>query len=237
MILLAFESSAKAAGAALFRDGAFLGETVQNSGQTHSRTLLEIAEDLLSVCRLSVDDVGAVAVAAGPGSFTGLRIGIAAAKGFAWGRQIPCVGVSTLEAMARGAAVTDGIYVCCMDARRAQVYNAIFERKDGVLARICADRAVSIETLREDLKNIQKQKILVGDGALLCYNTLNDISGLVLPPEHLRTQRPAGVALAALEALSRGETASAAELRPNYLRQSQAERERAEKMKQEEKGL
>ena len=233
MILLAFESSAKAAGAALYRDGSFLGETLQLSGQTHSRTLLEIAEDLLSTCRLTVDDVSAVAVAAGPGSFTGLRIGIAAAKGFAWGRQIPCVGVSTLEAMARGAAVTDGVYVCCMDARRAQVYNAIFERKDGVFARICEDRAISIEDLAKDLKNIKKQKILVGDGALLCYNTLDEKADLVLPPEHLRMQRPSGVALAAAEALSRGYSISAAELRPNYLRLSQAERERAEKLKKE----
>ncbi|MBQ3072614.1 MAG: tRNA (adenosine(37)-N6)-threonylcarbamoyltransferase complex dimerization subunit type 1 TsaB [Oscillospiraceae bacterium] len=233
MILLAFESSAKSAGAALYRDGAFIGENLQASGQTHSRTLLEIAEDLLKTCELTVDDVDAVAVAAGPGSFTGLRIGIAAAKGFAWGREIPCVGVSTLEAMARGAAVTDGVYVCCMDARRAQVYNAIFEIKDGKLTRLCPDRAVSIEELNGDLEKIEKPKILVGDGALLCYNTLSDNGELILPPEHLRLQRPAGVALAALEALSRGETASAAELRPNYLRLSQAERDRAERLKKE----
>ena len=233
MILLAFESSAKSAGAAIFRDGSFVGETMQNSGQTHSRTLLEMAEDLLATCELTVADVDAVAVSAGPGSFTGLRIGIAAAKGFAWGKEIPCVGVSTLEAMARGAALTDGVYVCCMDARRAQVYNAIFERKNGAFTRLCPDRAISIEELKGDLEKIEKPKILVGDGALLCYNTLDEKSGLILPPEHLRMQRPSGVALAASEALSRGDKASAEELRPNYLRLSQAERERAEKLKKE----
>ena len=104
MLLLAFESSAKAASVALLKDGALLGEYFQNSGQTHSRTLLKMAEDLLGNCDLTVENLDAVAVANGPGSFTGLRIGIAAAKGIAWGREIPCVGVSTLEAMAESAS-------------------------------------------------------------------------------------------------------------------------------------
>lgn len=233
MLILSFESSAKAAGAALIRDGMLLGEYFQNSGQTHSRTLMKMAGDLLENCDLTVNDLDAVAVAAGPGSFTGLRIGVAAAKGLAWGREIPCVGVSTLEAMARNVAVTDGIIVAAMDARRDQVYNALFAVENGTFTRLCEDRAISPAELAKDLEKYEKTKILVGDGAILCYNTWSENTAkLLLLPEHLRQQRAAGVALAAEEALKRGDVPSTAELTPNYLRLSQAERERAEKMKQ-----
>jgi len=232
LLLLAFESSAKSASVALLRDGNLLGEYFQNSGQTHSRTLLKMAEDLLKNCDLKVSDLQAVAVANGPGSFTGLRIGIAAAKGLAWGREIPCVGVSTLEAMAFGAPVCDGVLVCCMDARRDQVYNALFEKENGKLTRLTEDRAISVAELEAELKNIEKEKFLVGDGALVCYNTVSDNSCLRLLPEHLRYQRASGVALAAQKKLESGEYADAASMVPNYLRMSQAEREREKKLQQ-----
>ena len=229
---LAFESSAKAAGVALLKDGALLAEYMQNSGQTHSRTLAQMAEDLLRNCDLTPADLDAVAVAAGPGSFTGVRIGVAAAKGLAWGREIPCCGVSTLAAMVRGAAMCDGVYCACMDARRAQVYNALFEVKDGKPVRLCEDRAISVEELGKELESVKKPVFMVGDGALLCYNTLEEsIGGLRLLPEHLRQQRASGVALAAQDRLEAGEDCSALELTPNYLRLSQAERERMEKSK------
>ena len=233
MLILAFESSAKSAGAALWRDGSLLGEYHQNSGQTHSRTLLKMAEDLLRNCDLSVSDLDHVAVAAGPGSFTGLRIGVAAAKGLSWGREIPCVGVSTLEAMARSCAACDGVLVCCMDARRQQVYNALFEVKDGALIRLTEDRAISVAELDAELKNIEKTKILVGDGAALCYNSLQNRQNLVLAPEHLRLQRASGVALAAAELISADGVLPPEAVNPNDLRLSQAERERAEKKKKE----
>lgn len=233
MLLLAFESSAKSAGAALWRDGDLLGEYHQNSGQTHSRTLLKMAEDLLRNCDLSPQQLDCVAVAAGPGSFTGLRIGVAAAKGLSWGREIPCVGVSTLEAMARSCAMGDGVLVCCMDARRQQVYNALFEVKGGSVTRLTEDRAISVSQLDMELKNIEKTKILVGDGAVLCYNTLQNREGFLLAPEHLRMQRASGVALAAAERIRTGEVLPPEAVNPNYLRLSQAEREREEKMKRE----
>jgi len=116
--------------------------------------------------------VTAVACAAGPGSFTGVRIGVAAAKGFAWGRELPCVGVSTLEAMARQAQSFSGVVCCAMDARRQQVYNALFSCENGILTRLTPDRAISLEELDEELKKIEKPKIMVGDGAELCYNTI-----------------------------------------------------------------
>ena len=234
MRLLAFESSAKAAGVAVLEDGRLLAEYFQNSGQTHSRTLMQMAEDLLRNCDLSPADIDACAVSNGPGSFTGVRIGAAAAKGFSWGREIPLYGVSTLEAMARGCGLLSGIVCCCMDARREQVYNAVFEAENGRLVRLCEDRAISLDDLCGDLQKIEKPIFLVGDGAQLCYTTLLErLPRLTLMPEHFRQQRASGVALAAWEKIERGESGDAASLVPNYLRLSQAERARLEKTKTE----
>ena len=232
MLILAFETSAKAASAALLEDGKLLGESYQNTGLTHSQTLMVMAENLLSQCGKTVEDVTAVAVAAGPGSFTGVRIGVAAAKGFSWGREIPCYGVSTLEAMALSLGVYQG-YVCpCMDARRSQVYNALFYVNQGVPERVSEDRAISLAELGTELKSLKEPIFLVGDGSNLCYNTLlESVPNLVLPPEHRMHQRASGVALAARKQVEVGDPGDANALTPNYLRLSQAERERAERMK------
>ena len=230
MRLLAFETSAKAASVALFEDGKLLAEQYQNTGLTHSQTLMVMAEQLLSQCALNPQDVDAVAVANGPGSFTGVRIGAAAAKGFAWGAEIPIYGVSTLEAMAMGLGIYEG-YVCpVMDARRAQVYNALFYVNQGVVTRQTPDRAIALADLKKELKTLEKDIFLVGDGSILCYNMLQeDVPGLILPPEGRMHQRAVGVGLAAL---ARTESDEGATLVPNYLRLSQAERERNEKLQQ-----
>ena len=230
MLLLSFETSAKAAGAALFDEDKLIGESYQNTGLTHSQTLMVMAEDLLTQCGKSAADVEAVAVAAGPGSFTGVRIGVAAAKGFAWGKELPCYGVSTLEAMALGLGVYDG-YVCpVMDARRAQVYNALFYVNQGAVNRVTQDRAIALAELAEELANLQKPVYLVGDGSNLCYQTLHEtVPNLILPPEHRMHQRATGVGLAALKRIAAGEAGNGGELVPNYLRLSQAERERIER--------
>ena len=228
MKILAFETSAKAASVALMERGKLLGEAYQNTGLTHSQTLMVMAEDLLKACNLIPKDVEAVAVAAGPGSFTGVRIGVAAAKGFAWGGELPCYGVSTLEAMARNLGAWEGYVVPAMDARRSQVYTAIFHAEKGILTRVEEDMAISLEELKEKIKNFSEPVFLVGDGALLCYNTLlEEVPGLVLPPEHRMHQRAAGVALTAQVMMDAGDPGNGAELTPNYLRLSQAERERA----------
>ena len=207
MKLLAFESSAKAAGTALLSDGCLLAEYMQNSGQTHSRTLMELAKNMLSGCDLTPQDIDAVAVAAGPGSFTGVRIGMACAKGFAWGRQLPLCA--------------------CMDARKGQIYNALFNWTDGALLRRTEDRAIAISELSQELKNIPCPVYLAGDGAKLVFDTLKEENlPLRLLPEHLRQQRASGVALTAMEKIAAGEPADAAALTPNYLRQTQAERTR-----------
>ena len=231
-MILAFETSAKAASAALLENGTLLGESYQNTGLTHSQTLMFMAEDLLNQCGKTVADITAVAVAEGPGSFTGVRIGVAAAKGFAWGKNIPCYGVSTLEAMAETLAVWQG-YVCpCMDARRSQVYNALFYVNNGTIRRCCEDRAISLAQLAEELKTLEGPIFLVGDGSALTYRTLSgQVENLVLPPEHRMHQRAVGVALAAAKKAAAGDPGDGNALSPNYLRLSQAERERLEKMK------
>ena len=230
MLILAFETSAKAASTALLEDGRLLGESYQNTGLTHSQTLMVMAENLLKQCGKTVADVNAVAVAAGPGSFTGVRIGVAAAKGFAWGGEVPCYGVSTLEAMALSLGAYQG-YVCpVMDARRSQVYNALFYVNRGQLDRITEDRAISLEQLKQELLALKEPVFLVGDGSILTYRTLSEeVPNLVLPPEHRMHQRAVGVALLAAQKIAAGEPGDGAALTPNYLRLSQAERERLER--------
>ena len=233
MKILGFESSAKACSVALLDNGVLVGEYYQNCGQTHSRTLLKMAEDLLENC--GVESVDAVACAAGPGSFTGVRIGVAAAKGYAWGKQIPCIGVSTLEAMAHQARTFDGLICCVMDARRDQVYHGLFYCENGELNRRVDDCAISIEELKEELSSYEeldnrfREAILfVGDGAKLCHKAIGSYN---CAPEHLCMQRASGVVLAAASAIHRGEAGDGATLSPNYLRLSQAERERNERLK------
>ncbi|MBQ8833298.1 MAG: tRNA (adenosine(37)-N6)-threonylcarbamoyltransferase complex dimerization subunit type 1 TsaB [Oscillospiraceae bacterium] len=234
MLILAFETSAKAASVALTENGKLLGESYQNTGLTHSQTLIVMAEDLLKQCGKAVSDVTAVAVAEGPGSFTGVRIGVAAAKGFAWGGEIPCYGVSTLEAMAESLGVYQG-YVCpVMDARRSQVYNALFYVNRSIIEQVKEDRAIALADLSKELEALDGPIFLVGDGSTLTYNTLSEtISNLVLPPEHRMHQRATGVAILAAKKAAAGEPGDGNALTPNYLRLSQAERERMEKLKVE----
>ena len=232
MLILAFETSAKAGSVALLEDGKLLAESYQNTGLTHSQTLMVMAEDMLKAAGKTVSDLTAVAVAEGPGSFTGVRIGVAAAKGLSWGGQIPCYGASTLEAMVRTLGVYDGYVCACMDARRSQVYNALFRADRGALTRVTEDRAIALAELKAELEQMDGPIFLVGDGAALTHKTLSaEIPSLILPPEHRIHQRASGVALVAADKIAAGETGDGNALTPNYLRLSQAERERLEKQK------
>ena len=199
-------------------DGVLLASAFQCSGLTHSRTLMPMVEGMLKNADMTLSSCDAVAVAVGPGSFTGIRIGVAAAKGLAFGADLPVIGVSTLEAMAMGLAWWDGLVICAMDARRQQVYNANFISKVGTLTRLTKDRAISLSDLVKEVKNDESAKIIVGDGGKLCYNALLE-QGVpcVLAPPHLLQQSAAAVGLAAEEALRRGEKAvSAQELLPVF---------------------
>ena len=229
MRILAIESSAKAASVVLTEEGAILSQYFQASALTHSRTLLKMAEDMLRNLEMTMDDVDVIAVAKGPGSFTGVRIGVAAAKGLAWGADKPVCGVSTLEAMAYHLADREGCVICpAMDARRSQIYNAKFASQDGKLVRLCQDRAISVAELVEEAKKDGKPYFFVGDGAHLCYNAfLEENLPALLPPEPLLLQSAWGVARAAFGK----EPEPSYDLAPNYLRLSQAERERLKKEK------
>ncbi|MEG0778386.1 MAG: tRNA (adenosine(37)-N6)-threonylcarbamoyltransferase complex dimerization subunit type 1 TsaB [Oscillospiraceae bacterium] len=225
MRILGFESSAKAASVAICDEAGLVAQYFQNSGLTHSRTLLPMAENMLKNLDLSLADIDLIAVAQGPGSFTGVRIGVSTVKGLAWASEKPVCGVSTLAAMAyNGLTAPEGSIICCvMDARRNQFYNALFEIQDGIPVRLCEDRAIGVPELEAEAKKLKKPLFLVGDGAFLCYNTLEKSeTPLILAPEPLRQQSAWGVCMAA----QREAPQTVHELLPVYLRLSQAERER-----------
>ena len=229
MLILGIETSAKACSAALCRDGELLAQSYERTGLTHSRTLLPMIENMLSNTETPKNAIDAIAVAQGPGSFTGIRIGISTAKGLCWGLGIPAVGVSTLEAMAQSARfVPEGTIVCpAMDARRNQLYNALFTVQNGALVRLTEDRAIAADALAEELSGSGKNVWVLGDGWAICEKALKEHgAACTVAPEELRWQTAFGVCLAALDKTPAG----AEDLLPVYLRLSQAERERQSRM-------
>ena len=230
MKILALETSAKAVSAAVVEDGVPLASAYQNLGLTHSVTLMPLVDTMLKNAGLQLQDIGCVAVAHGPGSFTGLRIGVSAAKGLAWTLDVPCCGVSTLEGMAQNAAMFNGLIICAMDARRSQIYHALFSCKNGVITRVSSDRAIGLDELCKELQPQTDDKMVVGDGASLCHTYLTEhgIDCRLAPPESVM-QNAVGVGLVACRMAAKGETISPRDLVPIYLRLSQAERERLAK--------
>ncbi len=228
--ILALETSATAASAAVCEEETLIAQSFQRTGLTHSATVLPMVETMLKNAGMTLNEVDLIAVAAGPGSFTGLRIGVSAAKGLAWSLDKPCAGVSTLEAMAWQMIGMQGVICAAMDARRQQVYNALFELSGDKPVRLTPDRAISLEDLCAQLPSTDQTHILVGDGAHLCHEAFQNhgYAARVAPP-HLRYQTAWGVARCALEQAREGRLTDAAGLMPNYHRLSQAERERLAK--------
>lgn len=227
MKIFALDSSAKSASVALIDDTKIIGSSFVNVSLTHSQTLIPMTRELFDNTSTDIKSVDAFAVSAGPGSFTGVRIGVAAVKGMAMPLGKPCIAVSTLEAMAYNLVQEDCMAVAVMDARCSQVYNGIFRVQGGKVERLCRDRALSIDDLARDLKNYQGKLVLVGDGAELCYNSYKELFNNVhLAAEHLRYQNSVGVAYASLDK----PYLTAEELMPVYLRLPQAERELKKRM-------
>lgn len=225
MLILALDSTAVTASVALCRDETPIASFHVKNGNTHSETLLPMVEAVLKTAGLGVDDVDLFACSVGPGSFTGVRIGVATIKGLAFGKNKPCIGVSTLEALALNAIPFDGIISPVMNARRGQVYNALFRYENGVLVRLCPDRALSALELEAELAKKGEPFALVGDGveemARVAVKTAPErISAL------LTDQNAVSVARCAYRAFLDGQLGTDAELKPVYLRLPQAERER-----------
>ena len=236
MLILAIDSTAKISTAALMRDGLLLGEITLGTGYTHSETLLPSVEFLLSASKLKVSDVDIFACASGPGSFTGVRIGTATIKGLAFGRGACCVPVGTLDALAERAAEMRGIVVPVMDARRDQVYTAVFDARDGIPKRLTADDAISVDELISMLPEHASDRPLyfVGDGYDLVHDRAAEkLHNVMETPLQMRDHAASAVASAAYRMLTTDGFApiSASELVPTYLRLSQAEREYNEKHK------
>lgn len=219
MKILALECSAGPASAAVVENGRVIASDFTNVKMTHSQTLLPMVKSVLEGAGLSVNDIDALAISNGPGSFTGIRIGISAVKGIAAPRKLPCYAVSTLRAIAENFAYFEGIVCPVMDARCNQVYNALFKAEKGKLTRLCEDRALMTDELLQELERFSENIMIVGDGAGLFEKYAN--KKIAVADEEKRYQNAVSVALAAEEC----EAAMPDKLMPFYLRLPQAERE------------
>lgn len=234
MKILSLDSTAIVSTVAVCEDERLLAQLTLNNGNTHSETLLPMIESSLKLLKLNIDDIDLFACSAGPGSFTGVRIGVATIKGLAFGKGKPCVGVSSLEALAYNLLGNDGLICPVMNARRSQLYNALFICEGGKLRRICEDRLISVFDLEEELAGYTGIPIyLCGDGYDIAKDALTKISTQSTPTLQ-QYQSAYSVALCAYEAAKHELLTTDRELSPTYLRASQAERERLERLQKEE---
>lgn len=226
MKILAIDTSATAASVCLSEENKILGEFFTNTALTHSQTLVPMVEQVLKTTDTGIDELDYIAVNAGPGSFTGVRIGVAAVKGLAFKNNIPCVSVSTLESMAYNLLGSNCVVCAVMDARCSQVYNALFRISGNTVERLCDDRALALSDLKQELEKITDKIMLVGDGAEICGKFLGDsLSNVFLTPINNRVQNASSTAMAAFKSVSDNNTLTPAELMPTYLRLPQAQRE------------
>lgn len=228
------ESSATASSVSYVKDEKILGQYYINAGLTHSTTLMPMVQGMLENAKLSLDNVDYYAVSVGPGSFTGLRIGISAIKGIALAKNKPCVAVSTLEAMAYNYVYTDTLVCAVIDARCNRFFNAIFKcSADGTVERLCEDRALSYEEIAQELTSIYSNEkiVLVGDGAIMAQKLMGDlVPNLTIAPPHLMYQQSNGVAMVAQNMIEQGKVVTSQQLLPSYLSLPQAQKELQKKL-------
>ena len=237
MMILGIDTTAVAASAAVLKDGNIVSECYLNAGLTHSQTMLELIDASLKLAGVTVQGVDCFAVAHGPGSFTGVRIGVSAVKGLSFPENKPCYGISTLEALANCADLEDCLICPVMDARCRQVYTALFRKENGTLCRVTEDEPLSLDELADRLSTYDEPVLLIGDGTEVAFGHLSPRIGRVKKYSAVfRFQHASGVAIAAWKRYNNGEgPCSGAELQPVYLRLSQAERELKKKNEATEK--
>ncbi len=235
MNIFAVDTSAKAVSAAILCDDKLVSQVSLNTGLTHSETLLPICADLLKNARMSLDDIDLFAASIGPGSFTGLRIGISAVKGFAFAKQKPCVGVSSLLGLVMNHTDKREILCAVTDARRDDAYCAFFAMQQRKMTRLTDDLAVHISQMGElfDVYG-EKEILLIGDGAAAVKNKYTDRNYITLLNTPYTLQQAYGIGLSAYEQAVAGKAISAKELMPVYIRLPQAQRERLERLQKEQ---
>lgn len=229
MKILGLDSTANICTVAVSDDNKLISEIKVNAGNTHSETLLPAVEQALKLSGTDIDEIELFACSVGPGSFTGVRIGAATIKGLAFGKNIPCCEISALAALAQNLSCFDGILCPVINARRMQVYNALFSCRDGVIERLTPDRAISVEELDAELSKYEEKIYMSGDGYDICKKAFKEAK-TQNTPEIMKLQSGYSVCLCALDDYKNGNTVTDKELAPSYLRLSQAERERNEKL-------
>lgn len=234
MKILAIDTSATAASVCLAGEDKILGSFYTNTALTHSQTLVPMIDQVLKTTQTAIDELDYIAVNSGPGSFTGVRIGVAAAKGLAFKKNVKCVSVSTLESMAYNMLGNECFVCAVMDARCSQVYNALFRVNSDKVERLCDDRALALSDLKLELEQIDEKIVLVGDGAEITAKYLeNSLSNVFLAPINKQIQNASSTALAAFKSISENKIITPAELMPTYLRLPQAQRELNKKLGRE----
>ncbi len=224
MKILAVDSSSITASVALVENEKIISEFFINAGLTHSETLAPMIDSVLKNSKINPQEIDLFAVTNGPGSFTGLRIGVSTIKAMAIALGKPCIGVSSLYALAQGSWNSQSVICACMDARRDQLYNAIFRIQDEKIIRLIEDRAIFVENLIADLRNLNEKIEFVGDGAAICYNNITRNFPGILVLEKSRYIKASNVAFAAKEMYDRGGASDPCALSLNYIRIPQAER-------------
>ena len=229
MKILAIDSSGLVASAAVLEDGLLLAEYTVNYKKTHSQTLLPMIDEISRMLELDLNSLDAIAVAGGPGSFTGLRIGSATAKGLGLALDKPLISVPTVDALAYNFCGTERLICPMMDARRSQVYTGLYRFRGEEFQVVLPQRAEGVEKMAERLNQMGESVILLGDGAAVYENRLKELLAVpwIMAPAHLNRQRAGAVGALAEKYFEEGRLQTAAEHRPEYLRMSQAERERA----------
>lgn len=235
MKILALDSSGLVASVAIVEDDNLIAEYTVNYKKTHSQTLLPMMDEIIRMTETDLGSVDAIAVAKGPGSFTGLRIGAATAKGLGLVLKKPVIGIPTVEGLAMNLYGTNSLICPLMDARRNQVYTGIYKFLDGRLKSVKEQMPIGIEEIIDALNIIGQEVIFLGDGIPVYKDMI--VRSMTVPyhfaPAHVNKQRASAIGVRAIEYLENGLYASADEFEPEYLRLSQAEREQLEKNQKE----